>query len=84
MAVGHPIRPNRVLTPYRTGAARYADRRTRDVRVVLMSAVGEERAEGAGADAFVGKPFDVDELESGSRIGCWRRADAGRLHGRGG
>jgi CheY-like chemotaxis protein len=40
-----------------------ADERTRDVRVVLMSAVGQERADGAGADAFVGKPFDIDELE---------------------
>jgi CheY-like chemotaxis protein len=40
-----------------------ADEGTRGVRVVLMSAVDQQRAEGAGADAFVAKPFDIDELE---------------------
>ena len=40
-----------------------ADRNTRDVPVVLMSAVDQQRAEGAGADAFVSKPFDIDDFE---------------------
>lgn len=40
-----------------------ADQRTRDVPVVLMSAVDESRTKGAGADAFVAKPFDIDDLE---------------------
>jgi two-component system sensor histidine kinase/response regulator len=33
------------------------------VKVVLMSAAGARRAEGAGADAFVHKPFDLETVE---------------------
>jgi CheY-like chemotaxis protein len=36
---------------------------TRDLPVVLMSAIGGSRAAAAGADAFVAKPFDLDEME---------------------
>ena len=39
------------------------DENTRDVRVVLMSAVEQVGSEAAGADAFVSKPFDIDEVE---------------------
>lgn len=31
--------------------------------VILMSALGPERTAGAGADAFVQKPFDLDAIE---------------------
>ena len=41
-----------------------ADPATRDLPVVLMSATAARSAEGAGADAFVAKPFDLERLEA--------------------
>ena len=41
-----------------------ADAATRDLPVVLMSATEQRRVHGSGADAFMAKPFDVDDLES--------------------
>jgi CheY-like chemotaxis protein len=35
----------------------------KNVKVVLMSAAGSRRVEGAGADAFVHKPFDLEAFE---------------------
>lgn len=40
-----------------------AEAATRHVPVVLMSAADSHRTAGAGADAFVAKPFDIDDLE---------------------
>lgn len=37
---------------------------TASMPVILMSAAGPETADGAGADAFVDKPFHLDELEA--------------------
>lgn len=37
---------------------------TRNIRVILMSAAGREVADGAGADAFLDKPFQLDEVEA--------------------
>ena len=37
---------------------------TASIPVILMSAAGPELADGAGADAFVDKPFHLDELEA--------------------
>lgn len=39
-------------------------RKTKHIPVVAMSALGDGRmrAEAAGADDFLGKPFDIDEL----------------------
>lgn len=41
-------------------------RKTKHIPVVAMSALGDgrTRAEDSGADDFVGKPFDIDELAS--------------------
>ena len=39
------------------------DDATRHLPVVLMSASDEQPTRGAGADAFLSKPFDVDVLE---------------------
>ena len=36
---------------------------TRSIPVILMSAAGPMAADRAGADAFLDKPFDLDELE---------------------
>jgi CheY-like chemotaxis protein len=40
-----------------------ADAATSRLPIVLMSAAAGRRVEGSGADAFVSKPFDLDELE---------------------
>ena len=40
----------------RTGAQR--------IPVILMSAAGPRAADGTGADAFIAKPFDLDEIEA--------------------
>jgi CheY-like chemotaxis protein len=37
---------------------------TASIPVILMSAAGPEIADGAGADAFVDKPFQLSELEA--------------------
>ncbi len=38
---------------------------TRSVPVILMSSAGRNAADGAGADAFIAKPFDsLDEVEA--------------------
>jgi DNA-binding response OmpR family regulator len=37
---------------------------TSTIPVILMSAAGEWAAEGTGADAFIAKPFDLDEIEA--------------------
>lgn len=36
---------------------------TEGIPVILMSAAGRQVAEGAGADAFIDKPFDLDSME---------------------
>jgi two-component system phosphate regulon response regulator PhoB len=41
-----------------------ADPATSAVPVVLMSAAGPEAGRGAGADAVVAKPFDLDEMDA--------------------
>jgi two-component system, chemotaxis family, chemotaxis protein CheY len=38
--------------------------RTAAIPVILMSAAGSAIADGAGADAFVDKPFELSELEA--------------------
>jgi CheY-like chemotaxis protein len=40
-----------------------ADPATQRTPVLLMSALPIERAKGAGADALISKPFDLDEIE---------------------
>jgi DNA-binding response OmpR family regulator len=40
------------------------DPSTASVPVILMSSVGPRVVVGAGADAFLGKPFDLDEVEA--------------------
>lgn len=37
---------------------------TQAIPVILMSAVGERVATGAGADAFIAKPFILDDMEA--------------------
>jgi two-component system, OmpR family, response regulator VicR len=37
---------------------------TRHIPVILMSSSGKQAADGAGADAFIAKPFELDEMES--------------------
>ncbi len=37
---------------------------TRPIPVILISAAGPRAAEGAGADAFIAKPFDLDAMEA--------------------
>jgi CheY-like chemotaxis protein len=39
-------------------------KRDKDIPVILMSAAGRDLAETAGADAFIAKPFDLDNMES--------------------
>ena len=41
-----------------------ADPSTASVPVILMSSVGARIVNGSGADAFVKKPFDLDEVEA--------------------
>jgi putative two-component system response regulator len=41
-----------------------ADPDTALIPLILMSAAGRHIAEGAPADAFVGKPFDLDTMEA--------------------
>ena len=41
-----------------------ADPATASIPLILMSAAGRHVAEGAPADAFVGKPFDLDTMET--------------------
>jgi len=41
-----------------------ADPSTASVPVILMSSVGPRVVDGSGADAFVKKPFDLDEVET--------------------
>jgi diguanylate cyclase len=41
-----------------------AEPATATVPVILMSSVGPTVAAGAGADAFISKPFDLDEVEA--------------------
>ena len=41
-----------------------ADPSTASVPVILMSSVGPRVVDGSGADAFLRKPFDLDEVET--------------------
>ena len=41
-----------------------ADSETQPIPIILMSAAGERLARGAGAEAFISKPFDLDEMEA--------------------
>ena len=40
-----------------------SDKATSHIAVILMSAAGPEVARGAGADAFLDKPFDLDYIQ---------------------
>lgn len=37
---------------------------TTAIPVILMSSAGQRSADGTGADAFIGKPFDLDAMEA--------------------
>ena len=37
---------------------------TRNIPVILMSAAGRGVADGTGADAYLDKPFQLDEVEA--------------------
>ena len=37
---------------------------TKDIPVILMTSAGPKSTDAAGADAYVGKPFDLDEIEN--------------------
>lgn len=56
-----------MMMPQLTGAdlCRHlkASPQTRTIPVILMSAAGREAADGAGADAFLDKPFQLEEVE---------------------
>jgi DNA-binding response OmpR family regulator len=59
-----------LMMPELNGAALIAELRAEQaakgrayVPVILMTAAGSERARGAGADAVLNKPFNLDELE---------------------
>lgn len=41
-----------------------ADPPTASIPVILMSSVGPRVVDGSGADAFLKKPFDLDEVET--------------------
>jgi CheY-like chemotaxis protein len=41
-----------------------AEAGTRHIPVILMSAAGRQAADGAGADAFISKPFSLDDMET--------------------
>jgi CheY-like chemotaxis protein len=41
-----------------------AEPKTRSIPVILMSAAGCKTADGTGRDAFLAKPFELDELEA--------------------
>lgn len=57
-----------VMLPVLDGAALCrrlkADAATAAIPVILMSAAGDAAAQGAGADAFLRKPFDLDAVEA--------------------
>ena len=57
-----------VMMPLLNGVKLYrhlkAEPTTATVPVILMSSVGPTVAAGAGADAFIRKPFDLDEIEA--------------------
>lgn len=57
-----------VMLPVLDGAALCrqlkADAATAAIPVILMSAAGVAVAQGAGADAFLRKPFDLDAVEA--------------------
>jgi CheY-like chemotaxis protein len=37
---------------------------TKDIPVILMTSAGQHEADGAGADAYIGKPFNLKDLEA--------------------
>ena len=41
-----------------------ADPATQGIPIILMTSAGLEQAHGASADAYLDKPFDLDELEA--------------------
>ena len=42
---------------------------TNAIPVILMSAAGPQAADGTGADAFIAKPFDLEDMEA--LVGRW-------------
>jgi CheY-like chemotaxis protein len=41
-----------------------AGKATQGIPVILMSSAGPQAADGAGADAFIDKPFDLEDMET--------------------
>lgn len=37
--------------------------KTKDIPIIMMSAIGPQIADGTGADAFIRKPFSLDNME---------------------
>ncbi len=72
IASGGPNRPDLVVSdvmmPLVGGVelcrALKGDPTTADIPVVLMSAAPPRITDGAGADGFIGKPFDLDALDA--------------------
>lgn len=57
-----------VMMPVLGGAALCrllkAEPSTASIPIILMSAAGRQVADGTGADAYLDKPFDLDQLEA--------------------
>lgn len=51
-----------------------SDGATAHIAVVLMSAVGADRGQSAGADGFIHKPFSLDDIETAVNGGLAARA----------
>jgi len=62
-----------VMMPFMNGLelcqAVKSDQATRQIVVLLMSAVPVDRGRSAGADGFVHKPFSLDEIETAVTAG---------------
>jgi CheY-like chemotaxis protein len=67
----HELRPDIVLSdvmmPVLNGAELCrrlkADVETRDIPVILMTSAGARSTDATGAEAYIAKPFDLDEIE---------------------
>ena len=63
---------------YEVCAALRADERTRSIPIMMLTGMGsqEEQLRGLerGADAYMAKPFDLNELHARVRTLLWRKA----------